>query len=440
MNILIKFKKTVIPNRKEQEQLKKIADFSINLVKKEATKYSEVNTIEFAGSYAKGTWLPKSQDIDIFVKFHENTNPEKFESIGKKIGFDSLKKFKPYVRYSEHPYVEAFVKGKRVNVVPCYDVKSGNWKSAADRSPFHTKFILNSLDQSHKNEVRMLKKFLIDNDLYGAEIAKQAFSGYVAEVLILYYGSFLKVIKAAANFRWNQIIGKPTKKFDTPLVIIDPIDSNRNLGTAVSIENIGRLVLLSRAFLKKPSLFFKPKKPSKKNLENTLVLTFGYKKRSPDVIWGQLKRSASALTKQLNLAGFNVLRSQVVTDEISNAALIFLLQSIKIEKRMVRKGPDFFRSKDSDKFISKNNKKSIVMWIGNGGRILSLQNRPENDAVGFLRNILKNKIKTSGVSNGLLPDFKKGFKIQYGKQVKNKFIKKAIQALASTDEYTFYSS
>ena len=103
MNILIKFKKTVIPNRKEQEQLKKIADFSINLVKKEATKYSEVNTIEFAGSYAKGTWLPKSQDIDIFVKFHENTNPEKFESIGKKIGFDSLKKFKPYVRYSEHP-------------------------------------------------------------------------------------------------------------------------------------------------------------------------------------------------------------------------------------------------------------------------------------------------------------------------------------------------
>ena len=198
----------------------------------------------------------------------------------------------------------------------------------------------------------MLKKFLIDNDLYGAEIAKQAFSGYVAEVLILYYGSFLKVIKAAANFKWNQIIGKPTKKFDTPLVIIDPIDSNRNLGTAVSIENIGRLVLLSRAFLKKPSLFFKPKKPSKKNLENTLVLTFGYKKRSPDVIWGQLKRSASALTKQLNLAGFNVLRSQVVTDEISNAALIFLLQSIKIEKRMVSKGPDFFRSKDSDKFIS----------------------------------------------------------------------------------------
>ena len=80
------------------------------------------------------------------------------------------------------------------------------------------------------------------------------------------------------------------------------------------------------------------------------------------------------------------------------------------------------------------------MWIGDSGRILSLQNRPENDAVGFLRNILKNKIKTSGVSNGLLPDFKKGFKIQYGKQVKNKFIKKAIQALASTDEYTFYSS
>ena len=41
-------------------------------------------------------------------------------------------------------------------------------------------------------------------------------------------------------------------------MIIDPIDNNRNLGTAISIENLGKFVLASRAFLRNPSKnFFK---------------------------------------------------------------------------------------------------------------------------------------------------------------------------------------
>ena len=48
-----------------------------------------------------------------------------------------MKKYSPYVRYSEHPYVEAKIKNTKINVVPFYDVKIGEWKSAADRSPFH---------------------------------------------------------------------------------------------------------------------------------------------------------------------------------------------------------------------------------------------------------------------------------------------------------------
>jgi len=31
-------------------------------------------------------------------------------------------------------------------------------------------------------------------------------------------------------------------------VIIAPVDNNRNLGTAISIDNLGRFVLASRAF------------------------------------------------------------------------------------------------------------------------------------------------------------------------------------------------
>ena len=116
-----------------------------------------------------------------------------------------------------------------------------------------------------KGEVRILKKFFLHIDVYGAEIAKEGFSGYVSEVLISYFGSFEKTIKKISELKKEQVIGKSTKKFDSPVVIIDPIDNNRNLGTAISMDNLGKFVLASRAFLKKPSKnFFK--KPISKHI------------------------------------------------------------------------------------------------------------------------------------------------------------------------------
>jgi len=44
-------------------------------------------------------------------------------------------------KYAQHPYTEATVEGVRVNIVPCFDVKAGEWMSAADRSPYHVELI-----------------------------------------------------------------------------------------------------------------------------------------------------------------------------------------------------------------------------------------------------------------------------------------------------------
>jgi tRNA nucleotidyltransferase (CCA-adding enzyme) len=442
MKVLEQARKISTPTEKEQEKIKKISEVALQLVKQQAEKFSEVTGVEIGGSYAKGTWLSGEVDLDIFVKLRKDIDEKTFESIGKTIGFNSLKKFKPYVRYSEHPYVEAEIEHTRVNVVPCYDVEIGNWKSAADRSSFHTKFILQSLDQSKKDEVRLLKKFLIGIGIYGAEIAKEGFGGYVAEVLVHHYGSFLEVLQAASNFVQHQVIGNPTKKFDTPLIIIDPIDSNRNLGTAISAESAGRFILASRTFLKKPSLlFFKPKskKLNKKNLENVIIVKFNYKKRSPDIIWGQIKRATTAVTGQLELAGFEVLRKFSVTDEKSEAALLFLLRSSSIEKNMIRKGPDVFMKKESENYIAKNSKKSQIMWVDNTGKILSLQERPYHNAKTFLQYLLKKNLSDSGIPSGLVNDIKREFKILNGKQTTSKSIKKALLELITTDGLVFGS-
>jgi tRNA nucleotidyltransferase (CCA-adding enzyme) len=443
-NILDNARRLVVPSIRLQEAKSKIANLVFSLVKEQTSRYQEIVGVEFGGSYSKGTWLSDKADIDIFIKFAKSVSNERFIEFAKKIGFDSLKKFCPYVRYSDHPYVEAKIHGTKVNVVPCYDIEKGQWKSAADRSPFHTQFMLESLTNAMKDEVRLLKAFLKTIGIYGAEIAKQGFSGYVVEVLIWNYGTCESVINAFANLKPNQVIGNASKKFDTIVVIMDPIDNTRNLAAAISVENIGKFVLACRSFLKKPSLsYFKPKnrsKISKKNLENVLVVTFSFKRRSPDIIWGQIKRAANSLATQMQIEGFMILRKAAITDEKAEAALLFLLQSSKISELYTREGPNFYSKEDCSMFITKNVKKSKIMWINVDGRIYSLQNRNQNDARLFLQNLLKNHLDKSGIPKGLLSDFKKGFKIFPASKVTSKFIKEALTELVTTDNAIFSSA
>lgn len=410
--IIEKAKKRVIPSKKLEKEKSQVATIAFDLIQKQVSKYPQILQVEFGGSYAKGTWLPEKTDIDIFLKFNKSTSEKEFTEIAKKIGFIAMKKYKPYVRYSEHPYVEAHIKGARVNVVPCYEVLKGEWQSAADRSSFHTAFMLESLSGQMKNDVRLLKEFLKCNNVYGAEIAKQGISGYVAEVLIWNFQNFENVIKQIAIIKRGQVIGKSSKKFDTPIVIMDPIDDQRNLAAAISIENIGKFVLMCRQFLKKPSAsFFKPKPSSKKILKDSFVVKFNYKPRSPDVIWGQIKRAATALSTQMEIEGFKILRHMAYSDEKNHACLIFEFDSLEIPKNRIHEGPEFFSEADSESFITKNSKKSEMMWINNKGKILSLQKRKYNNAKLFLQDLLKNNLDRSGVPKGLKNDIKKGFTI-----------------------------
>lgn len=438
--IIPKIGKSVIPSNNIKKLKKQIADEAFALVENQIRNYPEVTGLEFGGSYAKDTWLSKEADIDIFIKFKKSISDEKFAEISKKIGFESMKKYNPYIRYSEHPYVEARIKKTKINVVPCYDVNLGEWKSSADRSPFHTKFMQNALTPKMKNEVRILKAFLKLTKIYGAEIAKQGFSGYVSEVLITNFGSFENVIRSIAKIHENQIIGKTSKVFETSIIIIDPIDNNRNLAAAISNENIGKFILACRTFQNKPSLqFFKSKKlgSSKNNWENVLVVKFNFKMRSPDIIWGQIKRATTSLATQLELGGFNVLRSKSYSDEQSVACLFFLLESTKIPKKYSKSGPEFFRENDCNSFISKNIAKTELMWISDNKKIISLEKRKYNEVVKFMTELLKNNLQT-GIPKGLQSDFKKGFRVSVGSKNLSKSIKEAVSDLISTDGTIFH--
>ena len=92
---------------------------------------------------------------------------------------------------------------------------------------------------------------------------------------------------------------KLQKKFDSFLIILDPIDSNRNLGTAISSLSAGTLIQSSRVFLKNPTndFFIDIQKVGlidqsiiNQFSSNILIVEFKFSFRAPDIIWGHYKK------------------------------------------------------------------------------------------------------------------------------------------------------
>ena len=436
------------PSVRENEKLTKTARTVVELVRKYPSPL--ITDVGFGGSFAKGTWLKGDADLDVFVKINPSVDRVEFERLGKEIGLQSLKKYRTQLRYSEHPYVEGFVKGVRVNIVPCYDVERGRWKSAADRSPYHTEYINNNLDPRMKQEVRLLKAFLKFVGIYGAQIAKGGISGYVTEILIQKYGTFVSTLQSIAEIARNREIisvGKVDsdvlKTFESNIVIIDPVDPRRNLGTAISAESLGKFILASRAFIQRPSLHYfgvkKYRKFKKVELEpNLLIIEFRYEPRSPDIIWGQLKKMLNSISKQLQLSQFNVIRSTCTTDERGSAALVFLLQSITLPSYTERIGPEIFRKKESANFISKNVKESVLFWPNRDMRLVGLFKTKITNAKDFVHSLFSERLSGAGITEGLKEDIRNGtLKIYTGdeKGMMNGIVRNAVNEVVSTERF-----
>ena len=113
------------PPPSEVQKITAVAEEAKALVDGHVAGKSDIVQVVFGGSFAKGTWLRGDADIDIFFKIKPSVPVEKFEALGRTVGQNALKAHRPRLRYSDHPYVEAFVKNVRINVVPCYDVEQG---------------------------------------------------------------------------------------------------------------------------------------------------------------------------------------------------------------------------------------------------------------------------------------------------------------------------
>ncbi|MGD1835085.1 MAG: CCA tRNA nucleotidyltransferase [Nitrososphaeraceae archaeon] len=458
------------PSDKELEILLNIDKNIKTEIKKEFS--SSIVDVITGGSFAKGTNLKLKTDIDIFILINPQLEEKKFEKLALDIGFKVLKNHNPRTRYAEHPYVEGFVKIDnhnnnldnfvRINLVPCYDVEKGMWKSAADRSRFHVEYMKSMLNERQKDDVRLLKMFLKTMGVYGAEISISGFSGYVCEVLILKFGDFYKVINYFANLiKMDSVISisqdsedqESTSKFKTPVVILDPIDNNRNLGAAISSESLAKFIQSARSFIKNPSInYFKIsnqsnksnltneyKKHIKKITGNIIFINFKYKYTSPDIIWGQLKKTAKAITRELDQQGFEIIRHTIYSNEKDLAIIAIFVKYIELPKFYFKTGPSIFMKDESEKFIDTNANKSTSMWFDNS-KISCIIERGETNIIKIIKTMLKENIKNIGIPKGLIDTMSKQFDIYTINDLKNdKIVENLTYDLLSKDPRIFYT-
>ena len=414
--VIAEQRRRLMPTEQQVARAKKAADMLLESIKNQAASHQdEITGVEIGGSYKKGTWLGAPEmDIDVYIRFKEDVPPKAFKKIAIDVGFAALQGHSPYLRYSEHPYVEAKIgRGILANVVPCYDIQeAGMWRSAADRSRFHTEYMKTALRGNKRNDVRLLKAFLKASGLYGAQIARNGFSGYVSEVLVAHYGSFEKVITKFADMTPGTVIGMAAKEFTSMITIMDPTDKNRNLAAAISDEKIVRFVMACRALVASPSFdFFDSKRMTKIKSRrgaaaaywnNILAIRFGFKRRAPDVIWGQSKKSAAKIARCMADGGFVILRQNThVEMDDCMVHMFFLLESMVIPQGYVQRGPEFIMRNSLNTYIKRgmsgkktgaaDGERAYMMWVDTEGKISALKKRTDTAAGTHLRRILKQK-------------------------------------------------
>ena len=84
-----------------------------------------------------------------------------------------------------------------------------------------------------KDDVRIAKHFSKANKFYGAETFIKGLHGYVLEILIYHYGSFLNMVKNVSKWRKNMLINFGKNEFYSaqqfPLTLIDPVNPKEML-------------------------------------------------------------------------------------------------------------------------------------------------------------------------------------------------------------------
>jgi tRNA nucleotidyltransferase (CCA-adding enzyme) len=415
--------KVIKPTEEENEKVKALSIKLINIINEIAKEQGINADAVLVGSVAKGTWLSGKADVDIFIKFPLSTSQKNLKKYGLELGHKCIGKMQGEyeLRYASHPYITGFIEGFEIDFVPCYIIKSADeLKSAVDRTILHTEYVMANLKENQRDEVLLLKKFMGSVHTYSAEFKVSGFSGYLCELLVIYYDSFEGVLKAAAE-KWRPNYQIDMEKYGTggifnePLVVIDPTDENRNVAAALSLQKMSEFIVASRNFLDDPKNEYFFEKTIDLNIDTiknefesrgtkTLLIRFKPPEIPADALYPQIKKTENSIKGVLEREDFKVFNTDSWADEKSNVLILLEMEIWKLPRVKKHLGPFAWSRSHQERFIEKYGNKAYV----EGDRWVAEIERKYKDAEPFL--------------NDMLIETEIGF-LRFGKHIKNEILK-----------------
>ncbi|MBI2541993.1 CCA tRNA nucleotidyltransferase [Candidatus Woesearchaeota archaeon] len=357
------------------------------------------------GSGAKGTWL-KTFDADIFVLFNYGRFKGKSDKLSDILEKMLKRKFKNIARlHGSRDYFQINQGKFTFEIVPILRItRAEQAKNITDVSPLHSNWV-----KKHKklvDDIKLTKQFCQARGIYGAESYIMGFSGYVCEILTVYYGSFLSLIKNAAKWQDKTVVdaqkyykGKDvfrlvnTSKLASPLIVIDPVQKDRNAAAALSREKFEAFRKAANEFLKKPSRNFFIKKDMKsafleEKSKNTklIAVNAGPLPGKTDVIGSKLLKIYEFLKEQLQKNGFKPIKSGWEWDKKNEAVFYFILDKMPLPKTAEAEGPPLKMEQHAENF-RKIHRKTFVK----NNKIYAIENREFTLPEQLVKNLIKNR-------------------------------------------------
>lgn len=379
--------------------------------------------IELVGSTAKDTYLKDNLDIDFFLKFPTSFTKNEISKNALSIGKKLLSNFEE--SYAEHPYLRGYYNKYYVEIVPCYKIEKAEQKlSAVDRTPLHTKYVVDHIKETQKKDIRLFKQFLIGINCYGAEAEIEGFSGYLCEILILKYRSFRSLLKNAQKWKKGERLALETgnyQNFDTPLTFIDPVDANRNVASALSKEKFDLFKKAASAYLKQPTIkFFFPNKIEpwplskiKNEIEKQKCKYIGIILKKPDIIdenlFPQIRKATKSIWVASSKYGFNIIDIKYyINEKEKNIYIILKTDEKSISKSVKHVGPPLNLKENVDEFIKKwkDSSTTVKKPYEKNGRIIVEINRDYVDVINFLEDNIKNLSLGKHIDKVINKDYK----------------------------------
>lgn len=307
------------------------------------------------GSLAKDTIIKKRKhDIDIFVRFDKSYKDDK---ISKLLG-RAVKAMKARKIHGSRDYFQVS-KGKLIfEIIPTARIaRPEQARNVTDLSYFHVNYIKGKIRKKKTlaEDIRLAKSFAYAQDCYGAESYIKGFSGYALELLVSYYGSFLRFIKAIKESKEKRIILDPGKfyknkqeillelneaKLQSPIVFVDPTFKERNALAALSRETLNKFKAACAAFLNKPnSKFFEKKdieQELKRKYKNLIIIEVKTNRQAGDIAGSKLKRFYEFLTRKAEKY-FDIKIREFEYNEGKNIGKIYLV--LRKKEKIIIQGP-----------------------------------------------------------------------------------------------------